>query len=246
MIWKKLALVFFALVVAVYMVLAMTAFNAPDEEVICKGVSITMQNGHEKGFLTEADVKKMLTLDHINPEGQSMPSVNVRVIEENLRGKELIDSVECYKGQDGYVCIDIFQRIPVVRVMSQTGENYYVDNHGQAMPGTDYPCNLIVATGHITKAYAAKWLVPMINLILQDPFWENQIEQLNILADGSVELVPRVGEHIAYLGQPVDVDKKLDRLRKFYRYGLSQAGWNKYSRVSVEFDNQIVCIRKQK
>ena len=96
MIWKKLALVFFALVVAVYMVLAMTAFNVPDEEVICKGVSVTMQNGHEKGFLTEADVKKMLTLDHINPEGQSMPSVNVRVIEENLRGKELIDSVECY------------------------------------------------------------------------------------------------------------------------------------------------------
>ena len=171
----------------------------------------------------------------------------MRIIEENLRGKELIDSVECYKGQDGYVCIDIFQRIPVVRVMSQTGENYYVDNHGQAMPGTDYPCNLIVATGHITKAYAAKWLVPMINLypsgsILEEP---DRLDY-HVLGDGSVELVPRVGEHIAYLGQPVDIDKKLDRLRKFYRYGLSQAGWNKYSRVSVEFDNQIVCIRKQK
>ncbi len=117
--WKRVALVFFAVVVAAYMVMAMTAFNAPDEEAICKGVSITMQNGYEKGFLTADDVKRMLTLDHINPEGQSMPHVNVRVIEETLRGKELIDSVECYKGQDGYVCIDIYQRIPVVRVMNE-------------------------------------------------------------------------------------------------------------------------------
>jgi len=56
--------------------------------------------------------------------------------------------------------------------------------------------------------------------------------------------VPRVGEHIAYLGQPTGVANKLERLRKFYRYGLNQAGWNKYSRVSVEFDNQIICKRR--
>ena len=244
--WKRVALVFFAVVVAAYMVMAMTVFNAPDEDVICKGVYITMQNSQEKGFLSADDVRKMLTLDHVNPEGQSMPQVNVRIIEERLRGKDLIDSVECYKGQNGYVCIDIYQRIPVVRVMNDRGENYYVDNHGKPMPGTDYPCNLIVATGHVTKSYAEKWLVPMVNQVFQDPFWNNQIVQLNILTDGSVELVPRVGQHIAYLGQPVDIEKKLERLQKFYRYGLSQAGWNKYTRVSVEFDNQIVCKRKQK
>ena len=86
----------------------------------------------------------------------------------------------------------------------------------------------------------------MANLIIRDKFWKNQIVQLNILNDGSVEIVPRVGNHIAYLGQPVGISKKLDRLRKFYRYGLSQAGWNKYSRISVEFDNQIICKRRPK
>ena len=83
-------MVFFAVVVAAYMVMAMTVFNAPDEDVICKGVYITMQNSQEKGFLSADDVRKMLTLDHVNPEGQSMPQVNVRIIEERLRGKDLI------------------------------------------------------------------------------------------------------------------------------------------------------------
>ena len=112
------------------------------------------------------------------------------------------------------------------------------------MPGTDYPCNLIVATGHISKPYAETWLTPIANKVLRDPFWKNQIEQLNVLADGSLELIPRVGDHVVYLGQPVDIDKKLNRLRQFYIHGLNVIGWNKYKRINVEFNNQIVCKRK--
>ena len=37
------------------------------------------------------------------------------------------------------------------------------------------------------------------------------------------------------------VDTKLTRLEKFYYYGLSQVGWNKYPYISLEFDNQIIC-----
>ena len=69
---------------------------------------------------------------------------------------------------------------------------------------------------------------------------------MNILEDGSIEVVPRVGDHIAYLGAPVDIDKKLDRLRKFYIYGLNQVGWNKYNYISVEFNNQIICKKNKR
>ena len=57
-------------------------------------------------------------------------------------------------------------------------------------------------------------------------------------------MVPRVGKHIVYLGQPQNVKNKLERLRKFYRHGLNKVGWNKYSRINVEYGNQIICKRK--
>ena len=38
----------------------------------------------------------------------------------------------------------------------------------------------------------------------------------------------------------------LDRLRKFYIYGLNQVGWNKYNYISVEFNNQIICKKNKK
>ena len=41
------------------------------------------------------------------------------------------------------------------------------------------------------------------------------------------------------------MDKKLYRIQKFYRYALSQKGWNKYSYIDVEFDNQIICKKRQ-
>ena len=242
--WKKVAYGTINVVLGGYLILAMTAFNIPDDGQVCKKVRINIEKGVVDGFLTEADIKFMLNHDAISPIGQSMEKINLRVMEDILESKELIEQAECYKAQDGLVCIDICQRIPVVRVMNDQGEDFYLDNHGKPMPGTDYSCNLIVCTGRISKQYAEKWLAPFANAVLSDPFWKNQIVQLNVLTDGSVEIIPRVGGHVAYLGQPTGVVKKLERLKKFYRYGLTQAGWNKYTRVSVEFDNQIVCKRK--
>jgi len=85
--------------------------------------------------------------------------------------------------------------------------------------------------------------------------WNNQIVQINVLPDLGIELVPRVGNHIVFMGylpqsryrlereKAIEefTNKKLTRLEKFYRYGLSNAGWNKYSYINIEFDNQIIC-----
>ena len=243
--WKKLFIVSLDVMLAVYLVLAMTSLNKPDERHnVCTEVNINIAQEVVDGFLSVDKVKQMLHNKRLYPVSKPMAQIDTRHIEEALNAEALVEHAECYKTQGGSVCIDIRQRIPVVRVMADDGSDYYVDSHGEVMPPTNYTCNLIVATGCISKSYAGKTLAPLANLLLGDKFWKNQVEQLNVLHDGSVEMVPRVGNHIAYIGQPTGVSAKLERLRKFYRYGLSQAGWNKYSRISVEFDNQIICKKR--
>ena len=97
----------------------------------------------------------------------------------------------------------------------------------------------IIVGGYLGLAYATNW-------------------NNNMLRDYTVELVPRVGNHIIHLGKLPEssqrqqrkqlvtefTNKKMDRLEKFYRYGLSQAGWNKYSYINLEFDNQIICKKR--
>ena len=40
-------------------------------------------------------------------------------------------------------------------------------------------------------------------------------------------------------------EDKLDRLKTFYGKALNEVGWNKYSRISLEFSNQIICTKHQ-
>lgn len=86
-----------------------------------------------------------------------------------------------------------------------------------------------------------------LNECLQnDPFWNNQIEQIHVTPTQELELVPRVGDHIVFLGKPKEIKDKLEKLKAFYVKALNKVGWNKYSRINLEFSNQIICTKKEK
>ncbi len=244
--WKKTAIITIDLLVGIYLVLAMTAFNKPDEtKDVCTYVHIEIERDLTDGFLDEKAIRLMLRHSGLTMDSLLMKDINTRKVEEVLQGHELIDHVDCYKAINGVVCIKVHQRVPVIRVMADNHEDYYVDSQGGIIDRKTYIGNQIVATGAITKKYASEVLAPVADIIRANDLWKNQIVQLNVLDDGSLELIPRVGDHIAYLGQPVDIEKKLERLRKFYRYGLNEAGWNRYSRISVEYGNQIICKKRK-
>ena len=40
--------------------------------------------------------------------------------------------------------------------------------------------------------------------------------------------------------------KSSRKKKKLFEKGLNQVGWNKYSRISLEFNNQIICTKKEK
>jgi cell division protein FtsQ len=243
--WKTTALVLADIALAVYLVLAVTAFNSPDEsDNVCREVNIQVEDSSVKGFLNQEEIKTLLQRSRCYPSGDQMSHVNVRNIEEQLQKNPFVKDVQCYKTQTGLVNIKIDQRLPVIRVMADNGDDYYVDEHGNIMPNTHFASNLVVATGAIQQKYAQKVLKNIGCYLLNTPLWGSQIEQLNVLADGTIEMVPRVGDHIVYLGSPTNLERKLSRLEKFYRYGLSKAGWNKYSYINVEFDNQIICKKR--
>ena len=243
--WKNTALVLVDIALAFYLVLAITAFNSPDEsDNVCREVNIHVEDGSVKGFLDQEEIKGLLQRSRCYPIGDQMSHVDVRNIEEQLQKNPFVKDVQCYKTQTGHVNITIDQRLPVIRVKADNGDDYYVDEHGNIMPNTHFASNLVVATGAIHQKYAQKVLKDIGCYLLNTPLWGSQVEQLNVLADGTIEMVPRVGDHIVYLGSPANLERKLERLEKFYKYGLSKAGWNKYSYINIEFDNQIICKKR--
>ena len=244
--WEKSAFILIDIALACYLFLAITAFNKPDDQkAVCTQVDINIEDGKVEGFLGGTELKEQLKRAKVYPQGQPMKEIDVRKIEETILKNPFVETAECFKTQGGHIKINLTQRLPVVRVKAENGEDYYVDAHGE-MPNTRYTSDLVVATGHITHAYAQKKLSRIGTFIMHNAFWHSQIEQLNVLPDGTMEMVPRIGDHIVYLGNASNIQQKLDRLEKFYRYGLCVAGWNKYSYINLEFDNQIICKKRRK
>lgn len=241
-----------------YILVAVTSWNKPeDDHLLCSVVDINISDPNNTGFITRKEIVNILQRKAIYPLGLSMEKINPRQIEDYLRTSPFVNTAQCYKTKNGHVNINVTQRMPVIRIMTDRGDDYFLDDQGGIMPNSQYTSDLIIATGAINKVFAQRYITPLAKAIMASEFWRNQIEQINVLPKGGIEIVPRVGQQIIFLGylpncQNTTVrnrriveftNKKLKRVEKFYRYGLSQAGWNKYDYINMEFDNQIICRR---
>ena len=242
---KKILLTIVLLLIIAYLLVAITAFNRKPAGATCTDIELVIKDTAYAGFVTTKEIAAILTKKKLNPVGKNIDEIRTAELEEALATQPLIDRVECYKTPSHKICVEVTQRIPILHVINSRGENYYLDNKGTVMP-SDAKCTALVplATGSIDKTLAVSCLYPFGMYLQNDPFWEAQIEQIHVLPDRSIELVPRVGDHIIYLGKAEDYERKLSRVKEFYRKALNEVGWNKYERINVEFSNQIICTRR--
>ena len=258
---KTVLTIFLDVAIFVYLALAFTSFNKPKETVTkCIGVNINIKDETTNGFLSKEEIKSRLEHNHLYPLAKPLRYVNTRQIEETLKQSPFVKTAECYKTINGNVNIILTQRMPIVRIKAQNGNDFYLDDNDCVMPNSHYTSDLIIATGNISTQFATNYISPLCKEIMEHEFWKNQIEQINVLPDYSIEIVPRVGNHIICFGRMLEgknkedrmslikefFNKKITRLEKFYKYGLSQAGWNRYCYINLEFDNQIICKKNKK
>ena len=241
---KNLIKLVLLLGVIVYLVFAFTRFNKPNEKDTCQAVNIVITDSAQASFIDADEVERLLKDSRIYPLGRTMVDINGKAIQQFLLKNPLIADAVCFKAPGGEVNISIKQRLPVVRIMADNGEDYFIDNKGSVMPRVKYAADVVIATGHISHDYARRHLFRLGRHIQNDPFWNDQTEQIHVDPQGNIEIVPRVGDQILNLGKPTDLQKKLENLRTFYEKAMNTVGWNKYARISAEFNNQIVCTKK--
>ena len=83
--WKKSLLVVCDIIIAAYLILAITAFNKPDmKATTCTEVKIDIADSAVDGFLNAGEVKKLLTREKLYPLSKPWTSINPRTIEETL------------------------------------------------------------------------------------------------------------------------------------------------------------------
>lgn len=218
--------------------------NIPDKDT-CKGVLITVVND-DNGNLTEENVIELLAEEGLHPEKKQMKNIDCYSMEKFLSSITLVRECQVYKGETGYINIDIECRTPIMKVHEENGNSYYIDAGGDTIVGIHKALHLPVASGHINREMRKKELKDIANTIYNNPFWRAQIEQVYFDEKGDIILVPRVGDHIIEFGKVDHASEKLSKLYTFYSKGLNTIGWDKYEKLNIEFNDKVIGTKKNK
>lgn len=241
---KKILLFILAIGLVSYFIAAITLFNKPEQTPVCKGVEILIDDSLNTGFIKEKDIEAFLIKHKLYPAEQPMDQVDLLKIEQTINNSPYIESAICYKTATGKVSIKVKPHNFILHIISDNGESYYLDSNGNALAKSKYQANLPIVTGAVTKKYAKESLVSLGQFIRKDPFWDKQVEQIHVLPNGDINIIPRVGNHTIALGNPKKYKDKLSRMKVFYKEGLNKVGWNKYSTIILEYNDQIICTKK--
>jgi len=242
---KKIIAILFALALVAYIIFSIFFMNPKINDSVCNNIEIIIVDTLKSHFIKKTEIKNILKNARIKIVGEKMSEINITLIEQKLEENKLIKKVECYKTVGGSLKVKVYQKAPIIRVISDFG-NYYVDNEKSIMPiSENFTAYLPIATGYIDKEFATTKLYDFVVFLQDDKYWYSQIEQINVLPNKDIELTPLTGNFQIILGS-LDDDYKgnLDKLKLFYDKGLNKAGWNKYSVINLKYKNQVVCTKR--
>jgi cell division protein FtsQ len=181
--------------------------------------------------------------------GLQLSEVPLAALEERLLGHPFIKSAEASVGQNGIVKVSIKQHEPIARIARPIGADGYITKEGLIIPTSPtYTSRVLILEGDYAEQLmnqgsveAMPELLPLIQFITRDEFWNAQVTELEINTKDDIRIHQQVGKQVIEFGDALDFESKFKRIEVLYKEILPRKGWNAYERISVKFKNQIVC-----
>jgi len=226
----------------------------------CNEIVCNIDTAHE--FVDTSEVFILLKRDSLYPLNKPIKKINLLKIENSIESHEAIKKAEVYLDMNGVIHLDIFQRNPVLRIITQTNMHYYVDEElGLLSVGYDYTADVPVLSGYLPDTLVQAFrlgndtlrlealdfdmqdIINFADYIYHDVLWRDLFVQIYINSEHEFELISRVGDNIIILGKLDDYSYKMKKLRAIYLEAFPKYGWKNYRKINLKYSNQVVCSK---
>lgn len=252
-IWKILLVACWSVLGAGVVVLLVAAIGIKNHKA-CKAVEIRINGVEDFYFLDEKDVGHIITEAGISkPVGKSIDTFNLLRLEALLEKNVWVKHAQLFFDNNLVLHVNIMEREPVARMFTASGYSFYIDSSGFRMPlSNKMTVRLPVFTGFPSDRSALngsdslllEHIKKVSRYIFKNSFWMAQIAQVDITPDHKFLMAPTVGNHVIEFGDGENHESKFRRLFVFYSQVLSRVGFDKYSKISVQYDRQVIGTKK--
>lgn len=192
-------------------------------------------------FVTHETVSKLLIQNHRSVKNLAKETLDLNQLENALNSNPMIKSAEVYVTVNGAVKTDIEQKTPIARV--STTESYYIDDEGFYMPlSSNFTARVPIVTGYVKKNNL-KNVYTVANKVKNDDFLMKNVVEIHQNSDQTISLKLRQCDFVVQVGSIHFLNKKINNLKAFYQKNLQDKTLNNYSKVNLQFDNQVVCTK---
>jgi len=243
-IFKILGVICLFVLTAAYFAGSATLVHKKSDEVVCTAINIQIVDSTVSRLVLQQDIHAFLHKNKISLIGEKIKDINLYQLEQQFKQERGIENCEVFTHLNGVITFRIAQRSPLLRLETSRG-SYYLDDSGTLFPTIPQRTAYVpVVSGNIPVDDKV-WLTQLHSFglfIRSNRFWNAQIEQLYVHHPHHIELIPRAGAHTTILlGDLNRYEHKLQKLYTFYRTIAVTQGWDKYDRIDLRFNNQIVC-----
>lgn len=229
----------FLLIILVSIIFVFSSFRNNDRKI--EKIVVNFQ-GENNLFITEASVNKLLIQNKDTITSVAKETLDLNELETVLKSNPMIKTAQVHLTVNGEVRADVIQRQPIARI--STNASYYIDDEGSFMPlSANHSARVPLVTGYVKKNELDK-VYALANTIFNDQFLKAHIIEIQQNSDESFVLKSRVLDFEILLGNIDHLDKKIRNLKAFYQKAKKDKVLSTYSKVNLQFENQVVCTKK--
>ena len=248
--FRKLLKLIGFLVLIIFVIGTLAFTSVESRNIVCSDIQVVF----DKDDNINIDKNRLINLVKAADRklfSKTLNQINSEIFEKEIEKIPAILHADVYKlmiseegKYKGVLVVKVKNRKPVLRVLTSEN-NYYLDEYGVRFPASlSYSTNVLVASGSVSEKFAVEKLLPFVLYVEGNDFWNAQIEQIYVENDGDVLLTPLVGGHIIELGDTENYREKLHIMKEFYKQVLAKNNWDKYEKISLKYNNQVVAKRK--
>ena len=173
----------------------------------------------------------------------SKDSISLSKIEQEIDKNTYVEKSQVYMKIGQELNVDIKQKEPIARVIT-ADSIFYLDKNSNFMSLSKLKSLNVPIVFGFNKKSDLKYLTEISLIIKKDEFLNKNISQIFIKDDQKIDLKMRGNNTIIEFGNNKRLKNKIQNLKAFYNRAISKNEIDKYKKINLRFENQVVVVKK--
>ena len=170
-------------------------------------------------------------------------SISLSKIEQEIDKNTYVEKSQVYMKMGQELNVDIKQKEPIARVIT-SDSIFYLDKNSNFMSLSKLKSSNVPLIFGFSEFSDLKYLTEISLMIKNDEFLNKNISQIFIKDDQKIDLKMRGNNTIIEFGNNNRLKNKTQNLKAFYNRAISKNEIDKYKKINLQFENQVVVVKK--